>query len=129
MLTTNVLPIRALAALWLAACTAATAQPAPTSPMPADGAPAESRAALTKGEIKAQREFQMLDFNSDGKLSRSEVKLFPRLAGAFDEADTDGDGFVSYQEVRAFAVKYRAQRDRAKAAQAAGAPAAAGSEP
>lgn len=64
----------------------------------------------------------MLDFNGDGKLSRSEVKLFPRLAGAFDEADTDGDGFVSYDEVRAFAVKYRAERDRAKAAQAAGAP-------
>ena len=64
----------------------------------------------------------MLDFNGDGKLSRSEVKLFPRLAGAFDEADTDGDGFVSYDEVRAFAVKYRAERDRAKATQAAGAP-------
>ena len=64
----------------------------------------------------------MLDFNGDGKLSRSEVKLFPRLAGAFDEADTDGDGFVSYDEVRAFAVKYRAERDRAKAAQATGAP-------
>ena len=108
------------AACW--ACTAALAQ-APAAP--------ESQAALTKGEIKAQREFKMLDFNGDGKLSRSEVKLFPRLAAAFDDADTDKDGFVSYEEVRAFAVKYRAERDREKnkAAQAAAAPASAPSQP
>jgi len=101
------------------ACTAALAQ-APAAP--------ESQAALTKGEIKAQREFKMLDFNGDGKLSRKEVQLFPRLAAAFDDADTDKDGFVSYEEVRAFAVKYRAERDRHRAAQAA-APASAASQP
>ena len=65
------------------------------------------------------REFKMLDFNGDGKLSRTEVKLFPRLSAAFDEADTDHDNYVSYEEVRAFAAKYRAERDRQKAAQAA----------
>ena len=80
---------------------------------------------MSPGELKAQREFKMLDSNGDGKLSRSEVKLFPRLAAAFDEADTDGDGFVSYAEVRAFAAKYRAERDRQRAAaQAAATPAA-----
>ena len=85
-----------------------------------------SPAPLTKGEIKAQREFKMLDFNKDGKLSRTEVALFPRLAAAFDEADTDKDGYVSYAEVQAFAVKYRAERDKAKAkAQAEEAKAAA----
>nr|WP_238544129.1 EF-hand domain-containing protein [Acidovorax sp. KKS102] len=84
----------------------------------------EPAAAVSPGELKAQREFKMLDFNGDGKLSRSEVKLFPRLAAAFDEADTDGDGFVSYAEVRAFAAKYRAERDRQRAAaQAAATPA------
>ncbi|WP_239009599.1 EF-hand domain-containing protein [Delftia lacustris] len=71
--------------------------------------------AIDQGEIKAQREFKMLDFNKDGKLSRTEVALFPRLAAAFDEADTDKDGYVSYAEVQAFAVKYRAERDKAKA--------------
>lgn len=98
-----------LSALWIGGT--AAAQDAPSAP-------------LSKGEIKAQREFKMLDFNGDGKLSRSEVKLFPRLANAFDEADTDGDGYVSYEEVRAFAAQYRAQRDRQKEKAAAAAQAA-----
>lgn len=98
----------------------------PANPAAADPAPAPTeQAGLSKGEIKAQREFKMLDFNGDGKLSRSEVKLFPRLAAAFDDADTDGDGYVSYEEVRAFAAKYRAERDRQKAEQAAAAAKAA----
>ena len=111
----------AVSTLAAALSTAALAKPpavAPT-PAPAASAPAESQAALTKGEIKAMREFKMLDFNGDGKLSRTEVKLFPRLAAAFDDADTDKDGYVSYAEVRAFAAKYRAQRDQQRAAQAA----------
>lgn len=98
---------------------------APAPPAPAASAPTESQAALTKGEIKAMREFKMLDFNGDGKLSRTEVKLFPRLANAFDDADTDHDGYVSYQEVREFAAKYRAERERNKAAEAAASPAPA----
>jgi len=110
-----------LSALWV--CSAAQAQ-APATPEPTPGAyhtattPTEPRASLTQGEAKAMREFKMLDFNGDGKLSRTEVKLFPRLAAAFDEADTDGDGYVSYDEVRVFAAKYRAERERVKAAQA-----------
>lgn len=102
--------------------TTALAMPPATAPAPPASAAspsAESQAALTQGEIKAMREFKMLDFNGDGKLSRTEVKLFPSLSAAFDEADTDHDNYVSYEEVRAFAAKYRAERDRQKAAQAA----------
>ena len=101
------------------ACTLALAQnPSPT-PTPAPAEASTANAAPSKGELKAMREFKMLDFNGDGKLSRTEVKLFPRLSAAFDEADTDHDNYVSYEEVRAFAAKYRAERDRQKAAQAA----------
>ena len=95
--------------------TAATAQGtlAPTETA------ASQEAGPTKGELKAMRDFKMLDFNGDGKLSRTEVKLFPRLSAAFDDADTNHDNYVSYEEVREFAAKYRAERDRQKAAQAA----------
>ena len=81
-----------------------------------EGAPVPT--GLSKGEIKARRDFKLLDFNGDGKLSRSEVRLFPRLAQAFDSADTDHDNYVSYDEVKAFALIYRAERARLRAAQA-----------
>jgi len=93
---------------------------------PADEpATAPDPTGLSQGEIKAQRDFKLLDFNGDGKLSRSEVRLFPRLAQAFDSADTDHDGYVSYAEVQAFARTYRAERARLRAAQAEAGPAAA----
>ena len=95
-----------------------TAAMAQGTPAPTETAPSQE-AALTKEELKAMRDFKMLDFNGDGKLSRTEVKLFPRLSAAFDDADTNHDNYVSYEEVREFAVKYRAERDRQKAAQAA----------
>lgn len=93
-----------------------------TTPALATDSEVESTSApvstgLSKGEIKAQRDFKLLDFNGDGKLSRSEVRLFPRLAQAFDSADTDGDSYVSYDEVKAFALIYRAERARLRAAQ------------
>ena len=106
-----------MAALWFIACHAALAQTPDADTTPP---------APTKGEAKAQRDFKMLDFNGDGKLSRTEVQLFPRLAAAFDDADTDKDGFVSYEEVRVFAAKYREQREQQRAAAQA---AAAASSP
>lgn len=102
------------AALLGLACTAALATP-PTAPA--------ASAPLSKGEIKAMRDFKLLDFNGDGKISRTEVALFPRLAAAFDEADTHHDNYLSFEEVRAFAVHYRAERDRQRAEQNAQAPA------
>ena len=96
------------AALLALACSAALATP-PAAPA--------ATAPLSKGEIKAMRDFKLLDFNGDGKISRAEVALFPRLAAAFDEADTNHDNYLSYEEVRAFAVRYRAERDRQRAQQ------------
>ncbi len=120
------LPMRAARAalplLLAVPAAAAMAAPAEGGEAPAAQPPAPAASApLSKGEIKAIREFNMLDFNGDGKLSRQEVAIVPRLAAAFDDADTDHDGFVTLEEVRAFTIKYRAERDRAKAAAAAAA--------
>lgn len=103
--------LRRVGALLLtAACALASAQNNPAvaanTPHGPDGAP------LSKGEIKAMRDFKLLDFNRDGKISRTEVALFPRLAAAFSDADTNHDNYLSYEEVRAYAVHYRAERDR-----------------
>ena len=102
--------------LWF--CSAAllgTAAMAQGTPTPTETAPSQE-AALTKGELKAMRDFKMLDFNGDGKLSRAEVAIVPKVAAAFDDADTNRDNYVTLDEVRAFAIKYRAERDRARAA-------------
>lgn len=110
------------ALLLCSACTLAGAQG--NSAAEAGAAPG---ATLSKGEIKAMRDFKLLDFNGDGKISRSEVALFPRLAAAFSVADTNHDNYLSYEEVRAYAVRYRAERERQRA-QAAPAAAKTASE-
>ncbi len=126
------------ATLAAASASATDAPPKATAKAPHASAAAEAAQSaasqpLSKGEIKAIREFHMLDFNGDGKLSRKEVAIIPRLSAAFDDADTNHDGYVTLDEVRAYTVKYRAERDRAKAAAAAasatGSPAPAASAP
>jgi Ca2+-binding EF-hand superfamily protein len=133
------LKIMAATAALLATLAHAQTNPATGGQLRPSAAPASAASGadqpLSKGEIKAMREFKLLDFNGDGKLSRAEVKLFPRLSAAFDEADTNHDNYISYEEVRAFAIKYRAERERLRAEQAANAthatpsPAASAAEP
>lgn len=123
----STLPRRLLLPLALCCAAAAPLAPAwaqgkidPVAMTGPDGKP------LSKGEIKAIKDFQMLDFNKDGKISRKELMLVPKLYAGFDEADTNKDDYLSLDEVRVFAAKYRARRDAAKAAAAAAGQEAAG---
>ncbi|RCX09216.1 EF-hand domain-containing protein [Extensimonas vulgaris] len=118
----RLLPALALACISASVCADPGAQPAAEAPgtsASAAAASASNAATPSRGELKALRQFQLLDANGDGKLSRAEVALFPPLAAAFDEADSNHDGFVTPDEIRVFSAKYRAERERAKAAKQA----------
>ncbi|XAH22707.1 EF-hand domain-containing protein [Xylophilus sp. GW821-FHT01B05] len=114
-----------LLAAFAAAGPVAAQAPATTAPAPAAAPSPDPAAQATKGEALAAKQFKWLDLDGDGYLSKSEVALFPRLRDAFDEADTDHDGKVSFEEIRALAVRQRAERAAAAAAAAPAAPAPA----
>ena len=54
------------------------------------------RAAGTRGQG-----WKKWDANGDGKLSREEVANSPRLGANFEAIDTDRDGFLTAEELRA----------------------------
>jgi Ca2+-binding EF-hand superfamily protein len=65
----------------------------------------------SQGEVHAQAHsavvtrdvWMKLDSNDDGKLSSSEVSANSTISGAFSAMDSNGDGFVTQAEYRAYA--------------------------
>ena len=57
-----------------------------------------------------QKKMQAIDKNGDGKISRDEAAAHPRLAKRFDRIDTDKDGFVTPQEMKAARAKATAAK-------------------
>ena len=87
--------------------------------------------ADAKGDRQAEIWFGMLDGDKDGFLSWDEVKNVKPLAREFKAADTNGDGKVSRDEIRALSKRRVAERrarrasEEQAAAQADAAPAPA----
>ena len=67
-----------------------------------------------KGEHghKMHERFKVADKDGDGKISREEAVALPRLAKHFDEIDTNKDGFITKEEMRAFHEKRMAQKTK-----------------
>lgn len=68
-------------------------------------APAFAGDDAAKGDRaqKAHERLKAADKNGDGKISREEANAsLPRLAKNFDAIDTNKDGFVTKEEMRAF---------------------------
>lgn len=62
---------------------------------------------ITMDELHAFHEkqkgghFKKMDTDGDGKISRAEAAKFPKLSENFDKLDTNKDGFLSPEELKA----------------------------
>ena len=78
---------------------------------------AEAPADAPKGERahKMHERFKAADKDGDGKISREEANAaLPRIARNFDAIDTNKDGFVTKEELRAYHEKNAAARKEHK---------------
>ena len=60
-----------------------------------------AQAASTDGTATARPGLAQLDKNGDGNISRDEAAASPRLSQNFDRIDTNKDGVLSLEELRA----------------------------
>jgi hypothetical protein len=92
--------------LVVALAAASAAAFAQTSPAPDTQ---DMRAKLTA-------RFNAADTDHDGKLTREEAAKMPMVARNFDQIDKAGEGYVTLDEVQAFARERAAARRAAKTA-------------
>lgn len=59
-------------------------------------------AVYVEDEEKIAEEFQRLDRDCDGFISREDASSWPELVGSFDRFDTDHDGRLSWADFDAF---------------------------
>ena len=77
---------------------AARAQSPAVQPSAQPPATATQQPKLRLTTAQVQQAFQHIDSNQDGKLSRAEVSVFPRIDKHFERIDVNRDGQVSPAE-------------------------------
>ena len=75
---------------------------------------AQTPPEATKGDRahKMQERFKAADKDGDGRISRAEAVVLPRIAKHFDEIDTNTDGFITKEELKARRDKRAAQKQK-----------------
>lgn len=61
---------------------------------------------------KMHERLKAADKDGDGKISRAEAVALPRIANHFDEIDTNKDGFITREELKAFHDKRAANKPK-----------------
>ena len=61
---------------------------------------------------KMHERLKAADKDGDGKISRAEAVALPRIAKHFDEIDTNKDGFITREELKAFHDKRTANKPK-----------------
>lgn len=95
----------AFVAVLLSASVSASTVFAQTPPEPPKGEHGD-RAQKMHERLKAA------DKDGDGKISRAEAVALPRIAKHFDEIDTNKDGFITREEMKAFHDKRAANKPK-----------------
>ena len=75
---------------------------------------AQTPPEATKGDRahKMHERFKAADKDGDGKISRAEAVALPHIAKHFDEIDTNKDGFITKEELKAQHDKRVAQKQK-----------------
>jgi len=66
---------------------------------------ADAKADAERRAQHIEERFNAADKNHDGKLTRAEAESMPRIAKNFDKIDKDKKGYVTVDQVRAFAME------------------------
>ena len=61
-------------------------------------------------EHRMHERLKAADKDGDGRISREEAIALPRLAKHFDEIDTNKDGFITKEEMKAWRQKHGAHK-------------------
>ena len=84
--------------------------PAALRNRPADAPPATGAALRAQALNKLETQFRAADANGDGRLSLEEAKGFGFVARHFDDIDTARRGAVSFDDLRAYLARVKAER-------------------